>query len=663
MLLFVSSLVFATACERFHISSDTEIVSSTVSTTLSTQTAPVETCCEACFADVTCGGFTEYLGVCYFKGGSINLPSSTFNLTGRNGYLKKYIFDPPSPPLPASPPRPPISPTPPGGHFKICDGPCDAFADELASGIYYNWLVSEEQTLHVRDSWTAGDVRVRGRLIIEDVDTNITLSASRILIEGNGMFRAGNKTNPYLSSLTILLRTSDEFPEGTGLLEADGGGSGLPRVEIYGVPMSRSWSLLSRPALPSDTKITLQDNVSDWKVGDKVVVGGWAPGRGKWSDVSLLYPSTAGNTGLNTLSNTLDISKGDGHIIGPEERAALIRSYDGDIFDHAVTHCNASRCCRYDEVVNEWDCSRPHVPENLLPCKELRKHIPTPSPTDEDGFVCCVLAAKGGSVAATCGDVDADDCGGVCTWNINPDTFQWHLAEQARQCASYCMRHTGSGISEERTIEKITSLTDGKVILTLNEPLANTHPGGETTFSAPTGTFSLSTSAEVLRLTRNIRITGENHISVKELGSNEAAFRASTQLTGAGQMNIEGVELDHCGKQTHAGRYCLHFHLSGNCRNCTFSHNAVHHTFQRGITVHGTHYSTVEDNAIYEARGANIYMEDGNEFSNYILSNAATGLTWHSCKISPTHGLAQTDSNRITWNKQAYGAFRQVTCT
>ena len=100
-------------------------------------------------------------------------------------------------------------------------------------------------------------------------------------------------------------------------------------------------------------------------------------------------------------------------------------------------------------------------------------------------------------------------------------------------------------------------------------------------------------------------------------------------------MNIEGVELDNCGKQTHMGKYCLHFHLSGNCNDCTFSHNSVHHTFQRGITVHGTHYSTVEDNAIYDARGANIYMEDGNEWSNFISANAMVCVAWHHCKISP----------------------------
>ena len=68
------------------------------------------------------------------------------------------------------------------------------------------------------------------------------------------------------------------------------------------------------------------------------------------------------------------------------------------------------------------------------------------------------------------------------------------------------------------------------------------------------------------------------------------------------------------------GRYCLHFHLSGYCAdNCVFANNSVHDTFQRGIVVHGTHQSLVKGNTIYNARGANIYMEDGNEYDNMVV--------------------------------------------
>ena len=595
-------------------------------------------CCQQCAAaDVNCGGFTEFAGTCYFKGGARSSPCTTATSSGRNGYLKLYP-QPPSPPAPPHVPPPP--PPPPGGTFSICAGPCTIDSSTLPSDTTYNWIIGTGQTLRVVSDFTAGDLFVQGSLVAVDTEDDVTLSASRILVEGDGRFEAGTAAAPYHGPLTILLRTSDNLPASTGLLEAEGGGSGYPTVSIYGTPMGRSWTLLSRHAMPSDTSIVVDHDVSDWNEGDRIVISGWTPNRGPGllTPGFLTYPTAADNTGLNTFNNNNDMFKNDGHDIPVGERGAIVRAFEGTVADHVVTHCDSLRCCRYDEVTSTWDCTRPPVPDKDLPCKELRQHLPTPLPSDEDGFVCCVLAAKSGSSAATCGDLSAPDCGGVCTWNLVEDGYQWHTAEQARQCAASCVRHTGSGTAEERTITGIEEMPDGKTRLTMDRALANTHPGGYTTFAAPTGTFNMSTAAEVLRLTRNIRITGAGHVSTTALGSNgnELAFRgAATQLTGPGAMNIEGVELDSCGKQTHMGRYCLHFHLAGNCSTCTFAHNSVHNTFQRGITVHGTHYATVMDNAIYDARGANIYMEDGNEWSNYVLDNAATCVGWHHCKISP----------------------------
>jgi parallel beta-helix repeat protein len=37
--------------------------------------------------------------------------------------------------------------------------------------------------------------------------------------------------------------------------------------------------------------------------------------------------------------------------------------------------------------------------------------------------------------------------------------------------------------------------------------------------------------------------------------------------------------------------------------------------------VHGTHLSTVEENVLYNVRGAGIYLEDGNEMFNKVKYN------------------------------------------
>ena len=49
--------------------------------------------------------------------------------------------------------------------------------------------------------------------------------------------------------------------------------------------------------------------------------------------------------------------------------------------------------------------------------------------------------------------------------------------------------------------------------------------------------------------------------------------------------------------------------------------NAIENSQQRGIIVHGTHLSTVQDNVMSDVRGTGIFIQDGNEMYNKILYN------------------------------------------
>ena len=48
---------------------------------------------------------------------------------------------------------------------------------------------------------------------------------------------------------------------------------------------------------------------------------------------------------------------------------------------------------------------------------------------------------------------------------------------------------------------------------------------------------------------------------------------------------------------------------------------AVHHSFARVLTIHGTHYLLVEKNVGYHVEGHNIFVEDGIETYNVIQDN------------------------------------------
>ena len=101
------------------------------------------------------------------------------------------------------------------------------------------------------------------------------------------------------------------------------------------------------------------------------------------------------------------------------------------------------------------------------------------------------------------------------------------------------------------------------------------------------------------------------------------------------------------------GKYCLHFHKIHDCPTCLFKNNAIEGSHQRGIIIHGTHSSTVEENVLYNVRGAGIYVEDGNEMYNEIKYNAVicpfpfSDDTLHGCTVPGTSGrIADTSDNQ-----------------
>ena len=85
-----------------------------------------------------------------------------------------------------------------------------------------------------------------------------------------------------------------------------------------------------------------------------------------------------------------------------------------------------------------------------------------------------------------------------------------------------------------------------------------------------------------------------------------------------GVSRVENVRLEKCGQRGVEGKYCLHFHHLGSCKDCLYRNNAVELSVQRGLIIHSTHHSTVEGNVFYDVRGGNIYIEDGNEMENTI---------------------------------------------
>jgi len=116
-----------------------------------------------------------------------------------------------------------------------------------------------------------------------------------------------------------------------------------------------------------------------------------------------------------------------------------------------------------------------------------------------------------------------------------------------------------------------------------------------------------------------------------------------------GTMRIRNVRVEKCGQRGIDGKYCLHLHRLSSCPKCEFSNNAIENSHQRGIIVHGTHESLVENNVLYGVRGAGIYIEDGNEMANSIKYNVVVcpwslaHPTLHGCTV-PGTANAESDT-------------------
>jgi hypothetical protein len=100
---------------------------------------------------------------------------------------------------------------------------------------------------------------------------------------------------------------------------------------------------------------------------------------------------------------------------------------------------------------------------------------------------------------------------------------------------------------------------------------------------------------------------------------------SSTEFDGEGRLARLGTN--------QIGRYAVHFHhdfgpkqTPSNGHQFTVIGNAVDSAQKWGITVHHSHYGLIQDNVVYNSRGAGIVTEDGTESFNVFRSQFLDAL-------------------------------------
>jgi cell migration-inducing and hyaluronan-binding protein len=163
--------------------------------------------------------------------------------------------------------------------------------------------------------------------------------------------------------------------------------------------------------------------------------------------------------------------------------------------------------------------------------------------------------------------------------------------------------------AETRHITAISGNT-----LTLDEPLQYMHFGEIT--------YDVDQRGEVGVLTRNIKVQASADAAQSYFGGHIMAMAGST-------MRVSGVELTRMGQHLELARYPIHWHINGDVRGQYIQNSAIHNTFNRCVTIHGTDNLRVENNVTYNTVGHCFFMEDGIEQGNQLISNLGIQTKCH----------------------------------
>ena len=174
--------------------------------------------------------------------------------------------------------------------------------------------------------------------------------------------------------------------------------------------------------------------------------------------------------------------------------------------------------------------------------------------------------------------------------------------------------------AERRTISALKGNT-----ITLDRKLEYMHFGKIT--------FDVDERGEVGLLTRNIKIQASADAEQSFQGGHVMAM-------GASKMFVEGVEFNRMGQNLTLARYPIHWHLAGDAMGQYIRNAAIHDTYNRCVTVHGTNNLQVENNVTYNTVGHCFFLEDGIESGNQYIRNLAIQTKCHTSKPCDPTNLA-----------------------
>lgn len=168
--------------------------------------------------------------------------------------------------------------------------------------------------------------------------------------------------------------------------------------------------------------------------------------------------------------------------------------------------------------------------------------------------------------------------------------------------------------AEKRTV---TAISNGNKTFNFSTALAYPHTGSTYTHTRSTDnkTWTADLRAEVGLLTHNIKIQGDTDSDISGFGGHIMAHQT-------GKLFIGHVELFRMGQKSRQGRYPIHWHMLHTDGNGQYlKSSSIHKSFNRAITIHGTHGTLIDNNFFYDHIGHGVFLENGSEINNTISNN------------------------------------------
>lgn len=242
----------------------------------------------------------------------------------------------------------------------------------------------------------------------------------------------------------------------------------------------------------------------------------------------------------------------------------------------------------------------------------------------------------------------------------------------------------------QREYEELTivAVRNGNKTLQIKPPLKYKHISIVQSFD---GKHTVETRAEVGYLTRNVLVKGSEHLdwqgTVETCSKDFAPGQFQTQTCFQGRFGEESgqdefgvqimihppeqdrdlvqarfshIEITHGGQAFRLGRYPIHFHLGGSVNGSYVIGCAIHHSFNRAITMHGVDNIRVSRNVVFHVRGNTVFMEDGIEKGNVVTYNLAIFVMPSSSTlnvdITPAAFWVTNANNTVSHNAAAGGS-------